>query len=593
MPAVSSKQTALQSLAPRLLDLEQSLAALHAPGLAAAVSRYRADSAAARFHLHLHGGPAIVAILGGTGTGKSTLLNRLLNANVSAASFRRTFTAGAVAVVDLSHPLPAGWLGVEAHILPAADLPARGQLDQLMVVPLENELLKHVALIDTPDLDGDQPAHHAQADRAFRWAQAVVFLVTPEKYQMTELPPYYRLAMRYGIPALFVMNKAESRDVLDDYTTQLLQSHGFDDPRVFCIARDDATFPSPSDQDLDALKQALQLLQNKQTTQAGGFSPGSDRAKSTGIHQRLQDLLARAKDQIIQPLLDARSQSDGIIESLRSMTTPQPNVDVNPITQQLQRRLQQKSVLYLMGPQRIFDRVRQVPLMLAKLPRNTWDLFRTGKLRTRVNHEPLPDDWQETGPNFQSALADQMKLLHARMDDIVRSSPAAERWIAGDAAGYQAVKINPADAGKIAEDELAELKKWLEQRWNAVPRDTRMLQSLLKVIPGGRKLAQMSEAAPYLLAIVVASHHAVFGGVDLLILGGYSLATWLTEKLSNEVASRARTTNERIAAQYTQLAQRQIEAMIIWIDRQSPPLAELQRLVHVVDDLYGSVEKTD
>jgi hypothetical protein len=46
---------------------------------------------------------------------------------------------------------------------------------------------RFATLVTRPDLDGDQPAHHAQADRAFRWAEAIVFLVTPEKYQMTEL----------------------------------------------------------------------------------------------------------------------------------------------------------------------------------------------------------------------------------------------------------------------------------------------------------------------------------------------------------------------------------------------------------------------
>ena len=63
-----------------------------------------------------------------------------------------------------------------------------------------------------------------------------------------------------------------------------------------------------------------------------------------------------------------------------------------------------------------------------------------------------------------------------------------------------------------------------------------LLQKLLKHLPGGEKLTQWSEAAPYLLTIVVATHHAFFGHIDLMILGGYTLATWLTERLSNEVA---------------------------------------------------------
>jgi len=177
------------------------------------------------------------------------------------------------------------------------------------------------------------------------------------------------------------------------------------------------------------------------------------------------------------------------------------------------------------------------------------------------------------------------------MDDLIRSSRQGERWIAGDETGYAAVRISPDDAAKIADDELADLKAWLEQRWNTVPRDTRVVQSLLKVIPGGRKLVEMSEAAPYLLTVVVASHHAMFGGVDLLILGGYSLATWLTEKLSNEVAGRAKLSNERIATEYTRLAQRQIDRMIGWIDAQSPGKAELNTTLTEVESLFSEVER--
>ena len=66
----------------------------------------------------------ITAILGGTGTGKSTLVNRLLDANLSAASFRRTFTAGPVAIVAATSSLPVGWLGVPHDPAAQADLPA-------------------------------------------------------------------------------------------------------------------------------------------------------------------------------------------------------------------------------------------------------------------------------------------------------------------------------------------------------------------------------------------------------------------------------------------------------------------------------------
>ena len=109
---------------------------------------------------------------------------------------------------------------------------------------------------------------------------------------------------------------------------------------------------------------------------------------------------------------------------------------------------------------------------------------------------------------------------------------------------YAATKLSPDSAGQIAEDEIAKLQQWLEKQWNSTPRDTAMIEKLLKLLPGGQQLSKWSEAAPYLLTIVVATHHAFFGHIDLLILGGWSLATWLTEKLSNQVASPQRAGSE-------------------------------------------------
>lgn len=575
-------QTATESarLDTSLGDLEAHVRRLASasPGgarrVAQALERFFVELAAARFHLRRgDGATAVVAIIGGTGTGKSTLLNRLLEANVSASSFRRTFTAGPVAVVGEAAALPPGWLRMEPQDLAADQLPARGSNDRLTVVHADHPILRRVILIDTPDLDGDQPAHHALADRAFRWARAVVFLVTPEKYQMTELPPYYRLSRRYGVPAVYVMNKADEAAVVEDYAAQLRSSHGVSDPAVFCIPRDDAAFDPPREQGLDALRQAVESL--------------ADAAPSPeGTATRVSDLFQRLRDQVLHPLLDARAEIDRIAAVLRELTTPQPEINVTPVTQQLQRRLQQRSVLYLMGPQRLFDRVRQVPLMLARLPRHTWDLLRHGQLRAGLCGDGgrLPDDdWQKTGPDFRSALADQFTILLSRIDDLVRSSPASEGWVAADPDGYAAARIDPAEAGKIAEDELSDLRAWLTARWNSTPRDTRVVQSLLKVIPGSSKLVGLTEAAPYLLAVVVATHHAFFGPVDLLILGGYSLATWMTEKLSNEVAARARRTSARMGERYTELAQRQIERTLAWLQRQAPERREIDRVLAEVE----------
>jgi len=574
----------IDKLDPLLARLDAALvsAAPQTGGAArAAAERWRADAAALRFHLRRNdrgnrSNRVLVAVVGGTGTGKSTLVNRLLGANLSAASFRRTFTSGPVAVAPSPGDLPEGWLGVEHVAASAADLPARGQAGSLVIVTAGDASSSLPALVDTPDLDGDQPAHHAQADRAFRWADAVLFLVTPEKYQMTEMLPYYRLAARYAAPALFVMNKCEEQAVLDDYAGMLGRVGAPAGAQAFAVARDGAGYEPPAASNLEALRAALAQVRPVE---------GSGRAE--GLRHRAADLLGRLSDQVLAPLRHDRREADRLAAALRSMEAPAAGIDVNPLTQSLQRRMQQRSILYLMGPQRILDRVRQAPGLLVRLPRVAWDYVKTGEIAAG-SLSPAGDGQAGNVPDFRAMLADQFAVLQSRIDDALRSSAAGEKWVSGGE--YASAKIDPAAAGRIAEEELADLRDWLEKRWNATPRDTRVLESMLKYLPGGTKLARWSEAAPYLLTIVLVTHGAIFGHIDLLVLGGYSLATWLTERLSNEVAARTRATNGKIADRFTRLAHEQIERTITWLDRQAPPtkvLDQLERLAHEASELAG------
>jgi hypothetical protein len=586
----SSLDSLLEALDARVLAM-RSRAAGHAP----AIDRWRADSSAALFHLSRHEpGPIITAILGGTGTGKSTLVNRLLEANLSAASFRRTFTTGPVAIVGGESALPANWLGLPHRQAIEAELPARGQTDSLIVVTAPNPLLGKISLVDTPDLDGDQPAHHAQADRAFRWAQAIIFLVSPEKYQMTELLPYYRLSKRYNIPAIFVMNKCETPEMLEDYrklveaqTEKRGQSPIIDVAGtkrgltpfcpLFAIARDDAAYEPPAEMNLASLRSAV----------AGITLPPAPQ-RGAGAAMRVTDLLGRLRDQVIEPLRGDRRGIDAAIHSLRGIETPTPGVDVNPITEQLQRRLQQRSVLYLIGPGRVLDRVRQVPGMLVRLPRAAWDIFFHGKAPTAPPTGEASIESREL-PDFGQTLVDQFIIVQSRIDDAMRETPGGNKWLSNPASGYAASKINPAEAGKIAMEELDGLKNWLQRRWNATPRDTALLLKLVRHLPGGEKLTQWSEAAPYLLAIIVATHHVFFGHIDLMILGGYSLATWLTERLSNEVAARTRLANRTIALRFEKLARDQIRNSIAWLQAQAPTEKELGALAASADTLEESL----
>lgn len=527
---------------------------LDAGGSLPAIDRVRSDVSATLFHLsRTSSDKPIIAIIGGTGTGKSTLVNRLLESpqELTATSFRRTFTAGPIAITR--DTLPSGFARL-IHV-DAEESPARGKPDRVAIVRSDRPILDHLTLIDTPDIDGELTDHHAAADRVFRWTDAVIFLVSPEKYQMPELQPYYRLAMRYHLPSLFVMNKADEQAVVDDYVKLLIRS-GVTDPLVLALSRDDSTWQPASEQRL--APERVESLR---------IAPSEAARRS-----RVSDVASRIDDQILAPLRDRRQRVDRASLAIRSLTGEAIEINVHPLTQQLQRRLRERSVLYLMGPQRVLDRVRSVPTMLVRLPRSVWSWTRTGEFAL-PDVNPVHDT---QAPDFRHIVVDQFQSLQSRIQDILRetASPESPEW-----------KIPVDQAGQIVDEEVGQLSRWLETKWNATPRDTAILNKLMKVIPGADRVSKYSEATPYLLTGYLAMSGALFGHLDLLALTGYSTVMTLLQKVSDEVASRTRATNKSIATRYGALASRQIDQTLAWLNRQAPTPRQLDAIATQVDQL--------
>jgi hypothetical protein len=223
------------------------------------------------------------------------------------------------------------------------------------------------------------------------------------------------------------------------------------------------------------------------------------------------------------------------------------------------------------------------------LPRHAWDLLFHGKTSLAASAEGLSPSREL--PDFAAVLRDQFTVVQSRIDDVVRETSGGSRWVGDSGGGYNSSKIDPAEAAKIATEELNALNAWLQQRWNATPRDTAILMKVLRHLPGGQKLTQWTEAAPYLLAIIVAAHHAFFGHIDLMILGGYSLATWITERISNEVAARTRLANRTIAQRFEKLVHDQIRRSTTWIEAQAPEAARLDDLTSQADGLEEQMMK--
>lgn len=497
----------------------------------------------------------VVVVLGGTGTGKSTLVNRLLGADISHASSLRTFTAGAVAVVATTDALPDGF--ADLPVADAPTTPTRGEPDRLTRVVYPASRFPSLVLVDTPDVDGSLPEHHTTAERLFRFADVVVFVTTPEKYQMTELWPFYQLGRRYHVPSLFVMNKVDAPGPAEDFELQLHQALGTA-AAVYQVARDDSLRAIDPSRSLDALRDGLALLAGERRS-----SP------CRGHRQRAEDLARRIEDTLLQPLETRRRAVDESLRRLEDLGTPRAGVDVGEVAADLAHRLRQKSVLYLLGLPRVWEHVRQLPGAIAGLPRSAWERLSGTRGASRLE---APPGSAAPLPDFRQELVDKFLAHHARLDELLRPfGDTQAEW-----------KTDPDHAGRIADEELDGLRQWLAQRWDSEPRDTRLVRKLLRRLPGGDRLIPLSEAAPYLLTIACVVKGAALGPVDLVVLGAYSFATWLLERLSSEVRAKVHETNVRIGQRFAALVEKQTEQARRWLDAAAPSgarVAEIRRRV--------------
>ncbi len=138
----------------------------------------------------------VLGLVGGTGVGKSTLLNSIAGADVSAAGARRPTTRSPVALLPSSYQDQAAalldWLGGAEVRTWAGEGSA-------------------VAIVDLPDLDSIEPAHAARVDAVLPKIDAVLWVTDPEKYDDAILHDYY---LRRWMPRLarqaVVINKADT-----------------------------------------------------------------------------------------------------------------------------------------------------------------------------------------------------------------------------------------------------------------------------------------------------------------------------------------------------------------------------------------------
>ena len=203
------------------LDLVVSMADghLHPDDLEAA----RVQAAAARDRSGYLGTTVVLALVGGTGSGKSSLLNALAGETVASVAVTRPHTSE-----------PLAWIPAEE----AGPLDA--MLDRLGVARrIRQTRFPGIAILDMADIDSVESSHRAQVEALLPEVDVVVWVLDPVKYADVDLhrdliEPLADSARRF----VFVLNRID--ELSDDEVTRvrqdlerLLTEDGVVDPIVF------------------------------------------------------------------------------------------------------------------------------------------------------------------------------------------------------------------------------------------------------------------------------------------------------------------------------------------------------------------------
>ncbi|MDG4834576.1 ABC transporter [Solwaraspora sp. WMMD1047] len=178
--------------------------------------------------------PLLVVVGGSTGAGKSTLVNSLVRARVSAAGVLRPTTRSPVLVCN---PADLAWYR-QGELLPGLTRTARpsDQADTLQLIAAP-ALPAGLAFLDAPDIDSVVDANRALAGQLLAAADLWLFVTTAARYADAVPWELLRTAKLRGTVIALVLDRVppEAGDEITAHLSEMLAAHELASAPLFVV----------------------------------------------------------------------------------------------------------------------------------------------------------------------------------------------------------------------------------------------------------------------------------------------------------------------------------------------------------------------
>jgi GTP-binding protein EngB required for normal cell division len=175
-----------------------------------------------------------IGLLGGTGVGKSTLMNALAGSEIASASHRRPHTDQALVYRHVEASLPTALISTE--------LPWRE-------ITHEAETIQQILLCDLPDFDSLMGEHREYVLRFLEHLDVLIWVTSPEKYADGRFYQFLQMVPKAEQNFYFVLNKSDllfqnesletGYEQLASVTTRFqehIKGNGIREPLLFAIS---------------------------------------------------------------------------------------------------------------------------------------------------------------------------------------------------------------------------------------------------------------------------------------------------------------------------------------------------------------------